>query len=398
MKRIAAGMSWLAILAGLGILGGTVPTAVAQHRSARRSHVRRATPAPKPVIIRVETGETLDSIAQRYQVSAEELALFNNLMRDTRIRAGQKLLIPPKAAANADSGADREVVGQRIHFADGGTFEVDEVWKQGPDLWYRRGQIAGQLDREVRSVEPVYGSAPATAKNVAQPTAAVANAPAPGPSALKVVEEKAAPADAAAETIWIYLKGGAKVRAEEVTEAPEGTWYRHGTLSVLLDRERIDRIERGEPNTMHTDSSDSSWTSGSARLDGLIRTNGTRFGVDPYLVFLVIEQESQFHPRAVSPKGARGLMQLMPGTSRRLGVRNPFDPAENVRGGTQYLKELVDMFNGRVDLVLASYNAGEGAVMRYGRSVPPYQETREYVKKISKRYAQEKKPRGKNKN
>ena len=94
----------------------------------------------------------------------------------------------------------------------------------------------------------------------------------------------------------------------------------------------------------------------------------------------------QFKTFARSPKGAQGLMQLMPGTARRLGVRRPYDAAENIMGGTRYLKELMTMFNGRVDLVLASYNAGEGAVMKYGRNVPPYRETREYVKKIGKRY------------
>ena len=81
-----------------------------------------------------------------------------------------------------------------------------------------------------------------------------------------------------------------------------------------------------------------------------------------------------------------GLMQLMPGTARRLGVRKPFDAAENIRAGTQYMRELMDMFGGKVDLVLASYNAGEGAVLKYGRNVPPYRETRDYVKTIGKRY------------
>ena len=104
------------------------------------------------------------------------------------------------------------------------------------------------------------------------------------------------------------------------------------------------------------------------------------------MVFLVIEKESRFHPRALSPKGAMGLMQLMPGTARRLGVRRPYDPAENIRAGTQYRKELMDLFGGKVDLVLASYNAGEGAVLKYGRNVPPYRETCNYVKPIGKRY------------
>ena len=104
------------------------------------------------------------------------------------------------------------------------------------------------------------------------------------------------------------------------------------------------------------------------------------------MVFLVIEKESRFHTRAVSPKGAMGLMQLMPWTARRLGVRKPFDPGENIRAGTQHMRELMDRFGGQVDLVLASYNAGEGAVLKYGRSVPPYRETRDYVKTIGKRY------------
>ena len=81
-------------------------------------------------------------------------------------------------------------------------------------------------------------------------------------------------------------------------------------------------------------------------------------------------------------------MQLMPGTAAHFGVRNSFDPAENIMGGTKYLKQLLENFNGRVDLVLAGYNAGEGAVMKYGGNVPPYKETRNYVKRISQRYGQ----------
>jgi soluble lytic murein transglycosylase-like protein len=105
-----------------------------------------------------------------------------------------------------------------------------------------------------------------------------------------------------------------------------------------------------------------------------------------------MEQESHFNPRVVSPKGARGLMQLMPGTGARFGVRRPFDPAQNISGGTRYLRQLLDRFDGRVDLVLASYNAGEGAVLKFGHRVPPYKETRNYVKKISYRYRRSKSP------
>ena len=138
------------------------------------------------------------------------------------------------------------------------------------------------------------------------------------------------------------------------------------------------------------DSNIRGWSSGNGSIDQLIRKHATRVGVDPYLVFLVVEQESHFRPRVVSPKGAMGLMQLMPGTARRFGVTRPFDPAENIRGGTLYLKQLLTMFGGRVDLALASYNAGEGRVLDYGNRVPPFKETREYVRRISTRYSRKK--------
>ncbi len=105
-----------------------------------------------------------------------------------------------------------------------------------------------------------------------------------------------------------------------------------------------------------------------------------------------MEQESHFNVYAESPKGARGLMQLMPGTGARFGVRRAFDPAQNIAGGARFLKQLLQRFNGRVDLVLASYNAGEGAVAKFGGRVPPYRETRNYVKRVGYRYRQVNKP------
>jgi soluble lytic murein transglycosylase-like protein len=128
------------------------------------------------------------------------------------------------------------------------------------------------------------------------------------------------------------------------------------------------------------------WSTGNGRIDTLIRQYGAQYGVDPYLIYCLMSQESSFITSATSHKGAQGLMQLMPGTAARYGVTNPYDVGQNIKGGTRYLKDLLKMFNGRVDLALAGYNAGEGAVMKYGYTVPPYQETRNYVRLILKRY------------
>ena len=128
------------------------------------------------------------------------------------------------------------------------------------------------------------------------------------------------------------------------------------------------------------------WSTGNSKVDSLIRYYGQQYGVDPYLIYCTMSQESSFNSGATSPKGAMGLMQLMPGTAARYGVTNPYDVAQSIKGGTRYLKDLLQMFNGRVDLALAGYNAGEGAVMKYGNTIPPYTETRNYVRLILKRY------------
>jgi transglycosylase-like protein with SLT domain len=128
------------------------------------------------------------------------------------------------------------------------------------------------------------------------------------------------------------------------------------------------------------------FTTGDAKVDSYIVESAARNGVDPVLIYATMHQESSFKPRAMSYKGARGLMQLMPGTAARFGVTNIWDPRQNIEGGARYMSFLLDMFDGDVALALAGYNAGEGAVMKYGRSVPPYRETQEYVRRISKRY------------
>lgn len=115
--------------------------------------------------------------------------------------------------------------------------------------------------------------------------------------------------------------------------------------------------------------------------DPAIEAEARRYNVDASLVSALIRAESNFEPRAVSRKGARGLMQLMPATARRLEVRRPFDPVANIRGGVRYLRELLERFENKPEMVLAAYNAGEHVVESYG-GVPPYRETVGYVKRI----------------
>lgn len=129
------------------------------------------------------------------------------------------------------------------------------------------------------------------------------------------------------------------------------------------------------------------YSTGNAFVDSMIVESSLRNGVDPLLIYAVMHQESTFKQRALSPKGARGLMQLMPATARRFGVRNIFDPRENIEGGAKYMRWLLNHFDGDVRLALAGYNAGEGAVMKYGWRVPPYNETQNYVRRILGRYS-----------
>ena len=188
--------------------------------------------------------------------------------------------------------------------------------------------------------------------------------------------------------------------------------YRDGLISRLemeaSDRSLAEARAKGEaiqkqiiaanqpllPNapdeTLALTASDQAWTTGNAKVDGLIKFYGKKYAVDPYLVFCLMSQESSFSANAISPKGAQGLMQLMPATAARYGVTNPYDMAQSIMGGTRYLKDLLQMFNGRIDLALAGYNAGEGAVIKYGYTVPPYSETRNYVRLISMRYTRKK--------
>ena len=114
----------------------------------------------------------------------------------------------------------------------------------------------------------------------------------------------------------------------------------------------------------------------------IIQTASKAYGVEASLVHAVISAESAYNPYAISRTGAMGLMQLMPETARRYGVQNMMDPTENIHGGVRYLRDLLAMFKGRIDLAVAAYNAGENAVVRHGHRIPPYAETRHYVPKV----------------
>jgi membrane-bound lytic murein transglycosylase MltF len=117
-----------------------------------------------------------------------------------------------------------------------------------------------------------------------------------------------------------------------------------------------------------------------SQIDDMITRHASNNGLDPMLVKSVVRAESNFNPAAISPAGAEGLMQLMPGTAKSLGVRNPFDPEQNIAGGTSYLRSLINKF-GSTELGVAAYNAGPGAVSKYG-GIPPYKETQNYVNKV----------------
>jgi Zn-finger nucleic acid-binding protein len=308
-------------------------------------------------------------------------------------------------------------LADQLRLTDGTTMEVDEAWEDAQGVWYRRGGVtylversrvrevlkparaadvtkathAGDVTKAARSGD-VRKGAGALAKEASDVSVLKPMGDDNTPKAEEVKTEEAQAGEV--QAVWIYLVGGAKMEVDEASESADGIWFKRGNISTFIERERIDHVERerlapGDVAAAGVGKGarrERRWTTGSARLDSIIRQNGARYGVDPYLVFCVMEQESHFNSRAVSPVGARGLMQLMPGTAARFGVRNSHDPAQSVAGGTRYLKELLRRFNGRVELVLAGYNAGEGNVMRFGYRVPPFRETRNYVRRVGARY------------
>lgn len=121
------------------------------------------------------------------------------------------------------------------------------------------------------------------------------------------------------------------------------------------------------------------------KYDSIIRSIAANYGLEPALIHSIIRTESNYDPEAVSSKGAMGLMQLMPETAERYGVRDIFNPRENIEGGVRYLKYLIDLFNRKTDYVLAAYNAGKNSIKKYG-GIPPFPETRRFIEKVKATY------------
>jgi soluble lytic murein transglycosylase-like protein len=180
------------------------------------------------------------------------------------------------------------------------------------------------------------------------------------------------------------LPGGVRV---ELPPPPPSRKLRRGKV---LTSTKLDHSPSGTPlipaPTIDAAGVLSGFTTGDSAVDSYIVDSGRRNSVDPLLLYAIMHQESTFKLRAMSNKGARGLMQLMPGTALRFGVTNIWDAKQNIEGGTRYMRFLLDTFAGDVKLALAGYYAGEGALMKNGYRIPPFGETQEYVRRFSRRY------------
>ncbi|MGH9934849.1 MAG: lytic transglycosylase domain-containing protein [Blastocatellia bacterium] len=257
-----------------------------------------------------------------------------------------------------------------LHLKDGSVIEAEEVWEVGDAIWYRQGKIIASFAK----TEVVRITKPKPAVNPSSNTSV------PSVPSVPSVSRKIS---------RIVLKGGTQIDADAVWEDADRLGYRLGKMHAFIDRSDVERVIRdvtvSERQAAPSNSS-LRYTTGHGGLDQLIASSGDKYGIDPTLIYLVMREESRFNHRAVSRVGARGLMQLMPATAARLGVRNIHDPIENVDAGARYLRTLLEMFNGDVNLALAAYNAGEGAVLKYGRRIPPYRETMNYVWRINTAY------------
>ena len=283
-----------------------------------------------------------------------------------------------------------------LRLRDGTIIKADAVWERDNVIWYQQGQII----RSLPVSEVLRGAALAKAMEPAPaPPLATKNSSrrqryqvAPTPE----IKLPAPTLDPNAKPITrIVFKDGVQIDADAIWEMGDKIGYRLGNMQTFIDKDAVAQVLNNyvpsASQPIKTEAQSLAFTTRHAGLDQLIAANAARHTVDPLLIYLVMQQESGFNQHAVSRAGARGLMQLMPGTARQLGVRNIHDPVENVEAGTRYLKNLLQRFSGDVNLALAAYNAGEEAVARYGNRVPPYRETINYVRRISWAYQQYKK-------
>lgn len=190
---------------------------------------------------------------------------------------------------------------------------------------------------------------------------------------------------ATAENIYAYKKGDSQQLFLTNIKQNQSGADKFTEISVTYYPDT--KLHKGDlPSTYNpTTAATPSRSANRNAFDHLIQASATRHGVDPALIKAIIHTESAFNPNARSPVGAMGLMQLMPGTARDMGVMNPWDPAQNIEGGTKYIAWLQKQFKNR-DLVVASYNAGLGNVKKYG-GIPPFRETQNYVKSVNSRYS-----------
>lgn len=272
-------------------------------------------------------------------------------------------------------------LADELRLRDGRIIEADEVWETGEIVWYRQGKVIASVAKAdiVRVTRRVADEAPKAAQA--------------GSRTSSTVEEVKKAATSGKRTVSrLWLKDGTQIEADSVladSYDSQRIVYRLGNMQTHIERSEVVKVINGiEAAELPVPSGNMKlrFTTGHQGLDGLIVYNATKYGVDPLLIYLVMREESSFNHRAVSRVGARGLMQLMPATAARFGVRNIHDPVENVDAGTRYLRMLIDMFSGDINLALAGYNAGEGAVLKYGRRIPPYNETVNYVWRINTAY------------
>lgn len=273
-------------------------------------------------------------------------------------------------------------LADELRLRNGRVIEADEVWETTDAVWYRQGKVVASVNKaDVVQIT----------KQIADETAKTNKGnKANSNSANEGVESKKAPSSGKRTVTRLWLKDGVQIDADSVWEESERIVYRLGNMQTHIERSEVVKVLAGIEVNDATPALPRDvtlrFTTGNRNLDSLIVYDAAKYGLDPLLIYLVMREESGFNHRAVSRVGARGLMQLMPATAARFGVRNIHDPVENLDAGTRYLRMLIDMFGGDINLALAGYNAGEGAVLKYGRRIPPYSETVNYVWRINTAY------------